>query len=312
MDERDRPELFSLGEALPHATAVTAPPPGADVIFPNWGPRRRAATGAAEIHWIPDLQHRRLPGNFGRVERLRRDLGYRRLIRPARRLIVSSNAVAADVRAAYRSAASKLRVVPFRTALQRSVLEGDPAETRRRLDVPDRFILLANQFWAHKNHATAFAALDGLPLPLVCTGEARDLRRPGFAEQLLATTAEARAKGRLRVLGVVERSDYLQLVRSASVVLQPSLFEGWSSIVEDARAFGRPVALSGIDVHREQSPERGHFFTPLDADALVTAVTAALAEPEPTEATAVEEQRVRVREYAERFLEVAHEARSAL
>jgi glycosyltransferase involved in cell wall biosynthesis len=313
LEADERPVVVSLGDGLAATRAVAELPEDADVVFPNWAlPRRRGRRPPAEIHWIPDLQHRRLPENFGRLERLRRDVGYRRLIDRAELLVVSSDAVAADVRRAYRPAAAKTRVVRFRTVLPPETFRSGPEETVARLGLPERYVLLPNQWWAHKNHATALAALADLPLPVVCTGEVRDTRRPGFADELLRSTADARAAGRLHVLGVVDRADYLQLVRSAAVVLQPSLFEGWSSVVEDARAFGVPVALSDIDVHREQDPPCGHFFQPHDPAGLAAAVASALDEPRVPEAEAIAAQELRVREYAAQFTAVAREARSAL
>jgi glycosyltransferase involved in cell wall biosynthesis len=315
LDATQRPDIVLNGPlALPEGLATLSTDeeaPVGDVVFPNWGlagTRRRAA----EMHWIPDLQHRALPENFSRPARLRRDIGYRRLIRRAQRVVVSSNAVATDVGRAYRRSRSKLSVLHFRTVLPESAVRADPAETLARLAIPDRFILMPNQFWAHKNHRTALAALDRLPLPLVCTGETHDGRRPGFAEALVEGAVRAARPGQLHVLGVVDRADYLQLVRSAAAVLQPSLFEGWSSIVEDARAFGRPVALSDIAVHREQAPGHGFYFAAEDPGALAAAIQQAVEDGGTTESEALRAQEARVLAYARRFLAIAEEAVAAL
>jgi glycosyltransferase involved in cell wall biosynthesis len=292
LDPDERPELVdAIGTA--------------DAVFPNWGLRRTPAV--AQLHWIPDLQHRALPQNFGLRDRMRRDLGYRRLTRQAQLVVVSSEAVRSDVAHAYRAARPKLRVLHFTTVVPD--LEG--GDVTARYGIPRDYILLANQFWAHKNHATALAALDRLPLPLVCTGETFDHRRPGYAEGLLETARRDHAS-RLLVLGVVPRDDYLRLVRGARVVLQPSLFEGWSSIVEDARAFGRPLALSDIPVHREQRPEHSYYFAPQDSAALAGAVEQAASDggKEPHAALAAHETRVLA--YARRFVELVREARAAL
>lgn len=277
----------------------------ADAVFPNWGLRR--TPGIAQLHWIPDLQHRALPQNFSLRDRTRRDLGYRRLTRQAQLVVVSSEAVRNEVGAAYRAARPKLRVLHFTTVVPE--LEED--DVAARYAIPRDYILLANQFWAHKNHATALAALDRLPLPLVCTGETFDHRRPGYAEALLET-AKREHPDRLHVLGVVPRGDYLHLVRAARAVLQPSLFEGWSSIVEDARAFGRPIALSDIPVHQEQSPEHVTYFAPQDPAALADAVERAVADGGTEPAAALEAHEHRVLAYARRFVELVREARTAL
>jgi glycosyltransferase involved in cell wall biosynthesis len=43
-------------------------------------------------------------------------------------------------------------------------------------------------------------------------------------------------------------------------VINPSKSEGWSSTVEQAKAYGKMVLLSNLDVHKEQNPERQFFF----------------------------------------------------
>lgn len=50
--------------------------------------------------------------------------------------------------------------------------------------------------------------------------------------------------------------------------MQPSLFEGWSSFVEEARALGLPALLSDIPVHREQNPPGAKYFDPHDPEQL--------------------------------------------
>jgi len=55
-------------------------------------------------------------------------------------------------------------------------------------------------------------------------------------------------------------------------VIQPSLFEGWSTVIEDARALGRPVIASDIPVHREQLGDTARYFIPRDPASLAEAV----------------------------------------
>jgi hypothetical protein len=49
-------------------------------------------------------------------------------------------------------------------------------------------------------------------------------------------------------------------MRRSLAVIQPSLFEGWSTVVEDARVLGKPTILSDISVHLEQNPPNSLFF----------------------------------------------------
>ncbi|MEO8352985.1 MAG: glycosyltransferase, partial [Chthoniobacteraceae bacterium] len=96
----------------------------------------------------------------------------------------------------------------------------------------------------------------------------------------------------------------------AIAIIQPSLFEGWSTVVEDARALGRPCLLSDLGVHREQNPPGAHFFPPHSAEALADLMAEAWenwpAGPDAV-AEAAARQRVETRlvEVGRRFLEIA-------
>jgi glycosyltransferase involved in cell wall biosynthesis len=307
LPDAERPELVGVapdGDDADFAGLLTPArelPPDADLVFPNWNVPRR--TRAAQLHWIPDLQHRRLRGTFSPLERLKREVAFVRFAVPARRIVVSSNAVRRDAARAYPPFARKLRVVPFRTVVPGDATAVDPDETLARYGLEPGYLFLPNQFWQHKNHGVAFAAAGRLGRTLVCTGATDDHRRPGYFEEL---TRDLPAN--VRILGVVPRRDYLQLLRGAAALIQPSLFEGWSSIVEDARAFGKPIALSDIPVHREQSPTGAEFFDPHDPEALVAAVARALAAPLPDERAALSAQEERVAAYARAFTSLAAEA----
>ena len=107
---------------------------------------------------------------------------------------------------------------------------------------------------------TAFEAVrrlkaDGLDVTLACTGHAGDFRHPRYFGELTAFVAQHGLIDAVRFLGVVPQDDLLQLLRYSAAVVQPSLFEGWSTVVEDCKAIGRPMILSDLDVHAEQCPE---------------------------------------------------------
>jgi glycosyltransferase involved in cell wall biosynthesis len=53
-------------------------------------------------------------------------------------------------------------------------------------------------------------------------------------------------------------------MKNAQAVIQPSLFEGWSTVVEDAKALNQTLIVSNIAVHKEQLRDKGYFFAPND------------------------------------------------
>jgi glycosyltransferase involved in cell wall biosynthesis len=217
--------------------------------------------------WIPDLQHRYLPEFFTPEERHTRDALYESMAVHGQRVVVSSQTVAGHVRTHYPRAATKIHVLPFCTALEDAWFRSDPAGTARHRALPERFFIVCNQFWQHKNHRAVFEALGllrdrGVCPNLVCTGPVADYRRPDQAAHVAALLDRYNIFNQVHLLGLIPRSEQVQLMRRALAVIQPSLFEGWSTVVEDARALGKTLALSDIPVHREQDPPHATFFDP--------------------------------------------------
>lgn len=64
---------------------------------------------------------------------------------------------------------------------------------------------------------------------------------------------------------MVPRKYVITLMRSCAALINPSFFEGWSSTVEEARAFGVPMLLSDIELHHEQMADEAIYFNPANA-----------------------------------------------
>jgi glycosyltransferase involved in cell wall biosynthesis len=136
---------------------------------------------------------------------------------------------------------------------------------------------LPNQFWRHKNHAVVIDALAaagrrGTPVHVVLTGKGEDYRAPGYYDELMQRVSRLGLDASFRHLGVVAFSDLMGLMRDAVAMINPSLFEGWSTTVEEARSLGKLAILSDIDVHREQAPPGAQYFAARDSEALATSL----------------------------------------
>ena len=62
--------------------------------------------------------------------------------------------------------------------------------------------------------------------------------------------------------------NYSFLSAEQKFIVQPSLCEGWGTVLEDAKVLDKAVLLSDIPVHREQKNEKCTLFDPHDPDAL--------------------------------------------
>ncbi len=130
----------------------------------------------------------------------------------------------------------------------------------------------ATSFGKHKNHLAVFEALRllqarGITPAIVCTGHLYDDRQPDYCDTILQAI-QTSGLAEVFLLGLTPKSDQMQLLRRAIALIQPSLFEGWSTVVEDARCLGKPMILSDFPVHLEQQPPHSSFFERTSADAL--------------------------------------------
>jgi glycosyltransferase involved in cell wall biosynthesis len=62
----------------------------------------------------------------------------------------------------------------------------------------------------------------------------------------------------------IDREEQLKLMSEVIAIIQPSLFEGRSTVVEDAKTMGQWIIASDLAVHKEQLNENLSFFKPSD------------------------------------------------
>ena len=245
---------------------------GIDVVYPGFG---SVVPGATTVRWIPDFQHRYLPHLFSSQEIAARDRSIGAIAEKPGIVVFSSEVAADDFRRFFPGHIATPRVWHFRSLLDLSgELEKAVLDVRRAHNLPEKYLYLPNQFWVHKNHITVLRALallrerEGLEMPLVCTGAQSDRRNAAHFESLQFFMRESGIESQVRLLGLIPRREQIAVLRGAAAVVQPSLFEGWSTVVEDVRACGRPIFLSDIAVHREQAPPRATYFAPESVEEL--------------------------------------------
>jgi glycosyltransferase involved in cell wall biosynthesis len=267
--------------------------------------------------WIPDFQYRHLPHMFTVRQIETFEKVYGAVARRAPVVVLSSRMAEQDLRSYYPEAASRSVVMNFVSYVEPEWFEQDPKETQKKYGLPDRFFLVSNQFWRHKDHNTVIEALGLLKekgeRPVVaCTGSV-DGRDVAYFEGITARIRELGLEEQIRILGFLPRIDQLQLMRRSLAVIQPSLFEGWSTVVEDARSLAKPILLSDFPVHVEQDPPDGYYFARGNHEELATLIMKVfpVLEPGPhidRESRARQSNVERLMEYGRHFLRIVRGA----
>jgi len=231
--------------------------------------------------------------------------------------MLSSQDALCDLQKKIPEAVEKARVVPFVAQIPGDVYNVDPMTVCDQYHLRKKFFFLPNQFWVHKNHTVVVEALSLLKshrddIVVVCTGNPSEFRKKDYYGQLVATIHERGLDEMMVLLGMVPYEHIFQLMRQSLAVLQPSLFEGWSTTIEEAKSLGKGVIASNLSVHMEQDPPESKFFAPHDPQVLAEILATEFDRKQPGpdvifEKNARECLPARTQKFAEQFLRVANE-----
>jgi glycosyltransferase involved in cell wall biosynthesis len=237
---------------------------GADVILPVNGTLGREYP-VPWVSYLPDFQHRYLPQNFAANECADRDRVFSSILTDAVVAVVHSRAVKDDIGRFYPNSTTRIYNLPFAPCPLAEWFEDLPADVISFYDLPQRYFIISNQFWVHKDHKTAFQALSRLDggdkVGIVCTGPMQDYRKPGYVVELLRQVEQFGLSDRIRFLGLVPKRHQIEIMKNAIAVLQPTLFEGAAGggSVYDAVSLGVPAIVSDIPVNLELGGEVRYF-----------------------------------------------------
>lgn len=237
---------------------------------PTLGKRSQVST----IPWIPDFQHLHLPHFFSAREIRNRSRGIFKMGRECTRLLVSSNSARDDLEKFMPQCLPKVRVLRFSPTFNDcSVIAKSSLENK--YNFRGKYIFLPNQFWAHKNHLTVISALSLLNnngIKIISTGATEDYRNPQHFSKVRASVDMLGLRNQFLILGVIPYQDMVSLMYHAHALINPSLFEGWSTTVEEAKCMRKRLLLSDIPVHREQAQGQASYFPPLSVSQCATAI----------------------------------------
>lgn len=241
---------------------------GATFVYPY------ASKSFPSAAWISDFQYDYFPDKMTENEVSARISEFTNAIQQSQRIVLSSYCAERDCHRLFPASRGRTEVLQFRAFADDAWLEIDPAEIVKKYNLPRRYALISNWMLPTKNHSLVLEALAALPIEernrvhVVCTGELYDYRNPGFYNEFLSSIHMLGLSAQISVLGVISKSDQIQLLRAADFYLQPSLFEGWNTGIEEARMLGKKVVASDIPVHLEQDVPGASYFRARDHEDL--------------------------------------------
>lgn len=214
------------------------------------------------ISWIPDLQHKVFPNFFKKRDLSQREAMLKKQIKNSDQIFVSSNQVKKEFKKYYNLTKKiiPLKVVSFKNNLI----------VKKKMK---NYILFPSQYWSHKNHyylldVAKKIKLLKLPFKFVFCGKIYNHGENIF-EKIKIILKKENLNRTVLLKGELTDSKLNKLQQKCKYFINPSFYEGWSTINEEARELGKIIFLSKINGHIEQNNPGSIYFNLSNSDDLI-------------------------------------------
>lgn len=244
-----------------------------DVIFPLQDYPVKDNSQTRLISWIADFQYKHYPeffSNFQIIGRIRR---VKLSLKHADDIVLSSHDAFKDLIYFFTiHRKPRIHIYHF-VSIVDNPYKMEFRFLKEKYQLPDNFFMVSNQFHKHKNHKTLFLSLaslrdSGIIKNVAITGRFPPATESPYIAELHHIIEVNNLQDQIFILGLISREDQLGIMSHSQAVIQPSLFEGWSTVIEDAKSLQVPVIASNISVNIEQLGENAIYFNPENPDEL--------------------------------------------
>jgi len=224
------------------------------------------------IGYIYDFQHKYIPENYSKREIIRRDSLFDKILKNAKSVIVNSRMVKRDIESYFPNNNTKVFALPFAPIAPNAWFENH-LDIIQKYNLPEKFFIICNQFWIHKEHKTAIRAfkffLDNnkyKDVHLILTGKMSDRRfiPKGHISSINSLIENQNLSDKVHLLGHIPKLEQIQMIKQSIGLIQPSLFEGGpgGGSVYDAVSIGIPCIVADIQVNKEIEARNVIYFKP--------------------------------------------------
>ncbi len=224
-------------------------------------------------YWKPDFQEMYYPEYVSTIEYEYVISNMKKIAENERyNLVVSSEDSLNDYKKFFGPYENTTHVLRFVSIIP-DLSELDKEGLLHKYDINKKYFMVSNQFWPHKNHLLVLQAINLLKekqhnFVIVFSGKQSSYRDEQYFSKLQVYINENNLKEYVKFIGFIPREEQLILMKNSLAVIQPSMFEGWSTIIEDCKALNQFVISSDLSVNFEQIQENCIFFDRYSAEAL--------------------------------------------
>jgi glycosyltransferase involved in cell wall biosynthesis len=224
---------------------------------------------------VYDLSFMHYPERFVPFQRRYLTSQTRRSCRQARRVVAISESGREDVQQFFGVPAERIDVIHPGVSPSFNPRSAEQiADFRRRQGLPERFLLHVGTLQPRKNIPALIAALARLAdkeIALYLVGG-----KGWLYEEVFAQVAELGLQRRVHHVGYVADGDLPLWYNAASLLVSPSVYEGFGMPIVEAMACGTLVVAANIAAAPEAAGDAALYFDPEDIEALAGQIERAL------------------------------------
>lgn len=216
------------------------------------------------ITWIPDMQQFYLKSDYNEIETKKKIKQYLEYVKYSNKILFSS----------YTEKNKFLSLFKINKNVETVVIHNLPTlikkkdfisctKLRKKFSFKKDFFFIPNQFWEHKNHLFLFKVIKSLKdtnYLFIFSGELKDYRNQHHIKKILLFVKKNKLDHKIKILNNIKYNEVISLIVNSIGVINPSLYEGWSTTVEEAKMYMKRLIISNIDVHKEQVKKISCFF----------------------------------------------------
>ena len=235
--------------------------------------------GVPTLLTVHDLIFRRFPQYHKRLNYWYLNLAMPLYVRRADAIIAISECTRRDLIAAYGVPSEKVTVVYEAAAPHFAPPSVDEvARVRLRYGLPERFLLTVGTLEPRKNLSRLLMAFEALVRQELVDAWAI-VGRPGWLnDDFYARLKASPWREKVILPGFVPDEDLPAVYAAATVLVLPSLYEGFGLPVLEAMACGAPVACSRTSSLPELGGDAARYFDPSDVEAMTATLEEVLSD----------------------------------
>ncbi len=205
------------------------------------------------IGWIPDLQHKVLKKFFKNNSYFEREKYIQNEIKNSDKIFVSSFQIKREFKYYYNI---KEEIIPLRIMSERKHIKNSKIKN---------YLLFPAQFWEHKNHSFLINVAKklkekNLKIKIIFCGKIENYKNKNYFNEINSKIKEHKLENIIYNLGEVSLKKLDKLQNECIAFINPSYYEGWSTINEESRSKLKYIFLSNIKGHLEQKNFGSIFF----------------------------------------------------